>query len=69
MKRLDRFELDAADVQRIDAIVRRQGGKGIAEEAAEFGRQRVRRLSVLAALLALVALAVLGAWSGRVPWG
>ncbi len=59
LKRLESFDLDAADVARIDEILKLQFGEGLAAEAARWKQRRWRHwLAVSIGVLVLSIVAV-----------
>lgn len=60
MKRLECFDLDSADLQRIDEIIRLEKGCTLADETAQWRwrRNRIRWAMILVLLLIGVAMAL-----------
>lgn len=59
MKRLDYFDLDRADLQRIDEIITLEKGCTLADETAQWRRRMNRTRLAVAMVLLLLGVAVI----------
>lgn len=55
MKPIDEFDLDAADVERLDAIVTRRSGRGLLAETRRWRQQRRCWLAAATVALSIIA--------------